>query len=120
MQEELCKGLRLPFLPLDADALVLVALSRYHHISLVQNKHLDLLGVNELQLGAPVQDGPGGNNDNLLTDLMTSFHSGKETFSLHIPKTNPVLEIKIFTLSQKYQNMSILDFKTCGGTGKMA
>uniref|UniRef100_A0A8C8W7I4 Uncharacterized protein n=1 Tax=Peromyscus maniculatus bairdii TaxID=230844 RepID=A0A8C8W7I4_PERMB len=64
----------LQFLPLDADALVLVALSCYHHISLVQNKHLDLLGVNELQLGAPVQDGPGGANDNLLTDLLTSAH----------------------------------------------
>uniref|UniRef100_A0A8C6HLG2 Uncharacterized protein n=1 Tax=Mus spicilegus TaxID=10103 RepID=A0A8C6HLG2_MUSSI len=60
-----------PFLPLDADALVLVALSRYHHISLVQNKHLDLLGVNELQLGAPVQDGPGGANDNLPILLLT-------------------------------------------------
>lgn len=41
-------------LPLDADTLILVALSSYHHISLIQNKHLDLLGVNELELGTPV------------------------------------------------------------------
>lgn len=58
-------------LPLDADALVLVALSSYHHVCLIQNKHLDLLGVNELELGAPVQNGPRGANDNVLTDLLT-------------------------------------------------
>uniref|UniRef100_A0A2K6FHH6 Uncharacterized protein n=1 Tax=Propithecus coquereli TaxID=379532 RepID=A0A2K6FHH6_PROCO len=65
-----------PFLPLDADALILVALSSYHHVSLIQNKHLDLLGVNELELGAPVQHGPRGPDDNLLTDLLTPFHCG--------------------------------------------
>lgn len=68
-----------------------MALSRYHHISLVQNKHLDLLGVNELQFGAPVQDGPRGTDDNLLTHLLTSFHCAKEKFSSGIPKTKPVL-----------------------------
>uniref|UniRef100_K7BL55 V-crk sarcoma virus CT10 oncogene homolog (Avian)-like n=1 Tax=Pan troglodytes TaxID=9598 RepID=K7BL55_PANTR len=59
--------------PLDADALILVALSGYHDISLIQNKHLDFLGINELELGAPVQHGPRGANDNLLTDLLASF-----------------------------------------------
>uniref|UniRef100_A0A8D2DLD7 Uncharacterized protein n=1 Tax=Sciurus vulgaris TaxID=55149 RepID=A0A8D2DLD7_SCIVU len=63
-----------PILPLDADALILVALGGYHHVSLIQNKHFDPLGVNEPELGAPVQDGPRGTNDNLLTDLLTSFH----------------------------------------------
>uniref|UniRef100_A0A8C9J8Q5 Uncharacterized protein n=1 Tax=Panthera tigris altaica TaxID=74533 RepID=A0A8C9J8Q5_PANTA len=65
-----------PFLPLDADALVLVALSSYHHVSLIQNKHLDLLRVDELELGAPVQNSPRGANDNVFTDLLTSFHCG--------------------------------------------
>uniref|UniRef100_A0A8C0MLQ7 Uncharacterized protein n=2 Tax=Canis lupus familiaris TaxID=9615 RepID=A0A8C0MLQ7_CANLF len=73
-----------PFLPLDADALILVALSSYHHVSLIQNKHLDLLGVNELELGAPVQNSPRGANDNVLTDLLTSFHCGDKTFSVGI------------------------------------
>ena len=72
------------FLPLDADALILVALSSYHHVSLIQNKHLDLLGVNELELGAPVQNSPRGANDNVLTDLLTSFHCGDKTFSVGI------------------------------------
>ena len=53
-----------------------MALSGYHHVSLVQNKHLDLLGVDELELGAPVQNGPRGANDNVLTDFLTSFHCG--------------------------------------------
>uniref|UniRef100_A0A8C8ZNG9 Uncharacterized protein n=1 Tax=Prolemur simus TaxID=1328070 RepID=A0A8C8ZNG9_PROSS len=67
-------------LPLDADALILVALSSYHHVGLIQNKHLDLLGVDELELGAPVQHGPRGADDNLLTDFLTPFHSLILTF----------------------------------------
>uniref|UniRef100_A0A8C5ZG84 Uncharacterized protein n=1 Tax=Marmota marmota marmota TaxID=9994 RepID=A0A8C5ZG84_MARMA len=67
-----------PFLPLDADALILVALSGYHHVGLIQNKYLDPLRVNEPELGAPVQDSPRGTNDNLLTDLLTPFHCGDE------------------------------------------
>uniref|UniRef100_A0A2K5HWA5 Uncharacterized protein n=1 Tax=Colobus angolensis palliatus TaxID=336983 RepID=A0A2K5HWA5_COLAP len=59
-------------LPLDADALILVALSGYHDVSFIQNKHLDFLGINELELGAPVQHGPRGANDNLLADLLVS------------------------------------------------
>uniref|UniRef100_A0A8C0WIP3 Uncharacterized protein n=1 Tax=Castor canadensis TaxID=51338 RepID=A0A8C0WIP3_CASCN len=67
-----------PLLPLDADALILVALSSYHHVRLIQNKHLDLLGVNELELGAPVQNSARSADDNLLTDLLTSFHCGDD------------------------------------------
>uniref|UniRef100_A0A8C9QEE1 Uncharacterized protein n=1 Tax=Spermophilus dauricus TaxID=99837 RepID=A0A8C9QEE1_SPEDA len=58
-----------PFLPLDADALILV------------NKYLDPLRVNEPELGAPVQDSPRGTNDNLLIDLLTPFHCGDEIIS---------------------------------------
>uniref|UniRef100_A0A2K6LTH6 Uncharacterized protein n=1 Tax=Rhinopithecus bieti TaxID=61621 RepID=A0A2K6LTH6_RHIBE len=61
-------------LPLDADALILVALSGYHDVSFIQNKHLDFLGINELELGAPVQHGPRGANDNLLADLLDHIH----------------------------------------------
>uniref|UniRef100_A0A8C5TZL6 Uncharacterized protein n=1 Tax=Malurus cyaneus samueli TaxID=2593467 RepID=A0A8C5TZL6_9PASS len=43
--------------PLNADALVLVALRGDHHICLIQHKHLDLLGIYELQFGTPVQHG---------------------------------------------------------------
>lgn len=108
------------FLPLDADALVLVALSCYHHVSLVQNKHLDLLGVNELQLGAPVQDGPWGANDNLLTDLLTSFHCGKNMFSSGIPKAMPGLEISTLHILSELSDKSFSDFQTHMGTAKMA
>uniref|UniRef100_A0A8C9CIM3 Uncharacterized protein n=1 Tax=Phocoena sinus TaxID=42100 RepID=A0A8C9CIM3_PHOSS len=80
-----------PFLPLDADALILVALSSYHHVSLIQNKHLDLLGVNELELGAPVQNGPRGANDNVLTDLLTSFHCGNKMCSVGTSMAKPAL-----------------------------
>lgn len=84
-------------LPLDADALILVALSGYHHVSLIQNKHLDLLGVNELEFGAPVQDSPWGANDNLLTDLLPSFHCGDKMNScckvLVIKFTHNITEI---------------------------
>uniref|UniRef100_A0A8C4W4Z0 Uncharacterized protein n=1 Tax=Gopherus evgoodei TaxID=1825980 RepID=A0A8C4W4Z0_9SAUR len=43
-------------LPLNADALILMALGCYHHVSLIQDKHFNLLGVYEFQFGAPVQD----------------------------------------------------------------
>uniref|UniRef100_A0A8C3VPM0 Uncharacterized protein n=1 Tax=Catagonus wagneri TaxID=51154 RepID=A0A8C3VPM0_9CETA len=56
----------------------------YHHVCLIQNKHLDLLGVNELELGAPVQNGPRGANDNVLTDLLTSFHCGDKMCSIKL------------------------------------
>ena len=77
------------FLPLDADALVLVALSSYHHVSLIQNKHLDLLRVDELELGAPVQNSPRGANDNVFTDLLTSFYCGDKMFSVGISMEKP-------------------------------
>uniref|UniRef100_A0A8C4TQV5 Uncharacterized protein n=1 Tax=Falco tinnunculus TaxID=100819 RepID=A0A8C4TQV5_FALTI len=42
-------------LPLNADALVLMALGCYHHISLIQDEHFDFLGIYEFQFGTPVQ-----------------------------------------------------------------
>uniref|UniRef100_A0A4W3GN96 Uncharacterized protein n=1 Tax=Callorhinchus milii TaxID=7868 RepID=A0A4W3GN96_CALMI len=44
--------------PLNSNALVLVTLGCNHDISLVQDKHFDVLGVDEAQLCAPVHDLP--------------------------------------------------------------
>uniref|UniRef100_A0A8D2P2B5 Uncharacterized protein n=1 Tax=Zosterops lateralis melanops TaxID=1220523 RepID=A0A8D2P2B5_ZOSLA len=63
-----------PSVPLNADALVLVALGGNHHISLIQHKHLDLLGIYEFQFGTPVQHGAGCADDDLLRDLLPSLH----------------------------------------------
>uniref|UniRef100_A0A8C1V875 Uncharacterized protein n=1 Tax=Cyprinus carpio TaxID=7962 RepID=A0A8C1V875_CYPCA len=60
--------------PLNADALVLVSLCGDHHIGLVQNKHFDLFGVDELQLNAPVQNRPRCADDDLLLDLNATLH----------------------------------------------
>uniref|UniRef100_A0A8C0V521 Uncharacterized protein n=1 Tax=Cyanistes caeruleus TaxID=156563 RepID=A0A8C0V521_CYACU len=60
--------------PLNADALVLVALGGDHHICLIQHEHLDLLGVYEFQFGAPVQHGAGRADYDLLRDLLPSLH----------------------------------------------
>uniref|UniRef100_A0A8C4ZW28 Uncharacterized protein n=1 Tax=Gadus morhua TaxID=8049 RepID=A0A8C4ZW28_GADMO len=60
--------------PLDADALVLVALRGDHDVRLVQHKHLDHLGVDELKLDAPVQHGPRGADDDLLLELHAPLH----------------------------------------------
>lgn len=102
-------------LPLDADALVLVALSSYHHVCLIQNKHLDLLGVNELELGAPVQNGPRGANDNVLTDLLTSFHCGDKMYSVSTSIAKPVVELKALPIlpqleevNSRCQNIGVL------------
>uniref|UniRef100_A0A8D2M6L7 Uncharacterized protein n=1 Tax=Zonotrichia albicollis TaxID=44394 RepID=A0A8D2M6L7_ZONAL len=59
-----------PSVPLNADALVLVALGGDHHICLIQHKHLDLLGIDEFQFGTPVQHGAGRADDDLLRDLL--------------------------------------------------
>uniref|UniRef100_A0A8C8S8X0 Uncharacterized protein n=1 Tax=Pelusios castaneus TaxID=367368 RepID=A0A8C8S8X0_9SAUR len=61
-------------LPLNADALILMALGCYHHVSLIQDKHLHLLGVYKFQFGTPVQDSARSANYNLLRDLLTSLH----------------------------------------------
>uniref|UniRef100_A0A8C9S8C9 Uncharacterized protein n=1 Tax=Scleropages formosus TaxID=113540 RepID=A0A8C9S8C9_SCLFO len=53
--------------PLDAYTLILVALCGNHDISLIQHKHLDLFGINELKLEAPVQHCARSANDNLTT-----------------------------------------------------
>lgn len=60
--------------PVDSNALVPVALGGDHHISLIQHKHGDLFGVNELVLGAPVVDCARCTNDNLLLQLGSSLH----------------------------------------------
>lgn len=60
--------------PVDSNALVPVALGGDHHISLIQHKHSDLFGVNELVLGAPVVDCARCTNDNLLLQLGSSLH----------------------------------------------
>uniref|UniRef100_A0A3Q3LAU5 Uncharacterized protein n=1 Tax=Mastacembelus armatus TaxID=205130 RepID=A0A3Q3LAU5_9TELE len=52
--------------PLDANALVSMTLCSDHHISLIQYKHCNFLGVNEFVLGAPVKDCTWCSNDNLL------------------------------------------------------
>ena len=60
--------------PVDADALVPMTLRGDHHVGLVQNEHGDLLGVDELVLGAPVEDGAGRPDDNVLLQLDASLH----------------------------------------------
>lgn len=59
---------------MDTNALVSVTLCGNHHISLVQHKHGDLLGVDELVLGAPVEDRAWCSNDDLLLQLDSSLH----------------------------------------------
>lgn len=63
-----------PDSPLDTDALVLVPLGGNHDICFIQDKDFDFLGINELQLGAPVQDSARGANDDLLCYLLPTFH----------------------------------------------
>lgn len=60
---------------MDTNALVPMTLCANHHISLIQHKHCNLLGVNGLELGAPVEDCAWCSNDNLLLHLDTSLHS---------------------------------------------
>lgn len=80
-----------------------MALGCYHHIGFIQHKYLDLLGVNELELGAPVQDCPGGANDNLLTDLLTSFHCGEEMFAEGISKEKSAFQpLRYYTFNANF------------------
>lgn len=58
---------------MDANTLVPMSLCGDHHISLIQHKHSNLLGVNELVLGAPVEDCAWCSNDNLLLQLLASL-----------------------------------------------
>uniref|UniRef100_A0A8C3IGR5 Uncharacterized protein n=1 Tax=Chrysemys picta bellii TaxID=8478 RepID=A0A8C3IGR5_CHRPI len=60
-------------LPLNADALILMALGCYHHVSLIQDKHFNLLGVYEFQFGAPVQNSARSANYNLVFPLTLTF-----------------------------------------------
>uniref|UniRef100_A0A8C0EZZ3 Uncharacterized protein n=1 Tax=Bubo bubo TaxID=30461 RepID=A0A8C0EZZ3_BUBBB len=66
-------------LPLNADALVLMALGCYHHVSLIQDEHFDFLGIYELQFGTPVQHSAGCADYNLLFHHLTAL-----LFVLHI------------------------------------
>lgn len=59
---------------MDPYALVPMTLCGDHHISLVQNKHSNLLGVDELVLGAPVENCAWRSDDNLLLQLDASHH----------------------------------------------
>lgn len=59
---------------MDTDALVLMTLCRNHHISLIQHKHRNLLGVDDLKLGTQVQDCAWRSNDNLLLQFFPSLH----------------------------------------------
>lgn len=70
-------------LPLNADALVLMALGCYHHVSLIQDKHFDFLGIYEFQFGTPVQHSAGCANYNLLGDLLTSLHCRDKKEGFH-------------------------------------
>uniref|UniRef100_G3W0H3 Uncharacterized protein n=1 Tax=Sarcophilus harrisii TaxID=9305 RepID=G3W0H3_SARHA len=60
-------------IPLDSYTLILMALGGYHYISFIKNKHFDLLGIDEFQLGAPIQDSARSTNHNLFTDLLLKF-----------------------------------------------
>lgn len=60
--------------PVDPYALVPMTLCGDHHVSLVEHKHSNLLGVNELVLGAPVEDGARCSDNNLLLQLSASLH----------------------------------------------
>lgn len=59
---------------MDAYALVAVSLRGDHDIRLVQDKHGDLLGVDEMVLGAPVKDRAWRSDHNLLLQWDASFH----------------------------------------------
>lgn len=61
-------------LPMDAYALVPVSLRGDHDICLVQDKHSDLLGVDQLVLGAPVEDRARRSDHNLLLQWDASVH----------------------------------------------
>lgn len=51
--------------PLDTNALVLMALCGDHDISFIQDEHLDPLGLDEFKLLAPIQNCTGSANHDL-------------------------------------------------------
>uniref|UniRef100_A0A8C7MMG6 Uncharacterized protein n=1 Tax=Oncorhynchus kisutch TaxID=8019 RepID=A0A8C7MMG6_ONCKI len=61
--------------PLNAYTLVLMTLCSDHDVSFVQDKHFDLLGVDELELQTPVQHGAWRPYHNLLLDRLTFVSS---------------------------------------------
>lgn len=64
---------------MDAYALVPVSLGGDHYIRLVQDKHSDLLGVDELVLGAPVKDCARRSDHNLFLQWDTFVHWRRES-----------------------------------------
>uniref|UniRef100_A0A672U281 Uncharacterized protein n=1 Tax=Strigops habroptila TaxID=2489341 RepID=A0A672U281_STRHB len=71
-------------LPLNADALVLMALGCYHHISLIQHKHFDFLGIYEFELGTPVEHSARSQHVTVLT-LIASDSIGKLQLWIKLP-----------------------------------
>uniref|UniRef100_A0A673JSQ0 Uncharacterized protein n=1 Tax=Sinocyclocheilus rhinocerous TaxID=307959 RepID=A0A673JSQ0_9TELE len=62
--------------PLDTNALVLMALCGDHDISFIQDEHLDLPGVDEFKLLAPIQNSArSANHDLFLSFAFTTKHS---------------------------------------------
>uniref|UniRef100_A0A673LWD4 Uncharacterized protein n=1 Tax=Sinocyclocheilus rhinocerous TaxID=307959 RepID=A0A673LWD4_9TELE len=59
--------------PLDTNALVLMALCGDHDISFIQDEHLDLPGVDEFKLLAPIQNSTrSANHDLTVQKILTS------------------------------------------------
>lgn len=59
---------------MDAEALVAVTLYGDHHVSFVQHKHADLLGIDVLVLGAPVEERARRSDHYLLLHSDSSLH----------------------------------------------
>ena len=81
MAAMMCMLVALGGLPLNPDALVLVALGGDHDVRLVQHKHADLLGVKDLQLDAPVEDGARCSDHDVLLDGGAARHYGQGTIA---------------------------------------
>uniref|UniRef100_A0A8C1NQ08 Uncharacterized protein n=1 Tax=Cyprinus carpio TaxID=7962 RepID=A0A8C1NQ08_CYPCA len=58
--------------PLDTNALVLMALCGDHDISFIQDEHLDPLGLDEFKLLAPIQNCTGSANHDLYPSVINT------------------------------------------------
>uniref|UniRef100_A0A6I8RDW2 Uncharacterized protein n=1 Tax=Xenopus tropicalis TaxID=8364 RepID=A0A6I8RDW2_XENTR len=68
---------------LDADALILVSLSGDHHVCFIEHKHLNLLGINKPEFGAPVEHRSRRADNNMLWNLLPALHSILTFLSSH-------------------------------------
>lgn len=59
---------------MNANALILVALRRDHHIGLVQHKHRDLLHVQHLELQRPIENLARRADNNVIGDGLIARH----------------------------------------------